>query len=100
MSNLWNQFLLIIGSLAVACGGFCSASAQAQGARPDLANDTPEKFQLRTESFDYIKREEMVPMRDGVKLKTFILLPKGANHAPMLLSPEQIAPVAAFLDAG
>ena len=24
----------------------------------------------------------------------------GVGHAPMLLSPEQIAPVAAFLDAG
>jgi putative CocE/NonD family hydrolase len=28
----------------------------------------------------------MIAMRDGVKLKTFILVPKGATHAPMLLS--------------
>jgi putative CocE/NonD family hydrolase len=28
----------------------------------------------------------MVPMRDGVKLKTFILVPKGIKQAPMLLS--------------
>ena len=38
------------------------------------------------ESFDYVKREEMIPMRDGVKLKTFILIPKGAKNAPMLLT--------------
>ncbi len=28
----------------------------------------------------------MIPMRDGVKLHTVILLPKGAAHAPMLLT--------------
>jgi putative CocE/NonD family hydrolase len=28
----------------------------------------------------------MIAMRDGVKLKTFILVPKGATHAPMLLT--------------
>ena len=33
-----------------------------------------------------VKREEMIPMRDGVKLKTFILIPKGAKNAPMLMT--------------
>ena len=28
----------------------------------------------------------MIPMRDGVKLRTVILIPKGAQHAPMLLT--------------
>lgn len=49
-------------------------------------SDTPPTFKRQTESFDYVKREEMIPMRDGVKLKTFILIPKGASHAPMLLT--------------
>ena len=49
-------------------------------------SDTPAAFRERTESFDYMKREEMIAMRDGVKLKTFILIPKGASHAPMLLT--------------
>src|SRR4029079_1647725 len=31
-------------------------------------------------------REVMIPMRDGVKLKTFILMPRGARGAPMLLT--------------
>src|SRR4029077_7990034 len=33
-----------------------------------------------------VKREEMIPMRDGVKLKTVILVPRGAANAPMLLT--------------
>jgi putative CocE/NonD family hydrolase len=51
-----------------------------------LPSDTPKAFFPRTNTFDFIKREEMIPMRDGVKLKTFILVPKGATQAPMLLT--------------
>jgi uncharacterized protein len=49
-------------------------------------SETPANFKTRTDSFDYIKREEMIPMHDGVKLKTFILIPKGASHAPILMT--------------
>ncbi len=49
-------------------------------------NDTPAKFTARRDSYDYVKREVMIPMRDGVKLKTFIMVPKGAAQAPILLS--------------
>ena len=65
----------------------CIANAQVAGAEGQiLGSDTPDKFHIKTDSFDYTKREEMIPMRDGVKLKTFILIPKGASHAPMLLT--------------
>src|SRR5712692_1704899 len=57
--------------------------ADAQGGLP---SDTPLTYTAPTESFDYVKREERVPMHDGVKLKTFILIPKGASKAPMLLT--------------
>jgi putative CocE/NonD family hydrolase len=57
--------------------------AQADGGLP---SETPPAFKAHTESFDYVKREEMIPMHDGVKLKTFILTPKGASKAPMLLT--------------
>ena len=50
------------------------------------SSDTPTDFKASTDSFDYVKREEMIPMHDGVKLKTFILIPKGASHAPMLMT--------------
>lgn len=62
-------------------GEACSQETSA-----NLPSDTPKTFQPRTSDFDYVKREEMIPMRDGVKLKTFVLVPKGATQAPMLLT--------------
>jgi putative CocE/NonD family hydrolase len=53
---------------------------------PAFPSDTPEKFEPVTESFDYVKQDVMIPMRDGVKLHTVILLPKGAKYAPILLT--------------
>ena len=50
-----------------------------------LPSETPATFTPRNESFDHVRREAMIPMRDGVKLKTIILIPKGAAGAPMLL---------------
>ena len=35
---------------------------------------------------DFDKRVVMVPMRDGVKLYTVIVVPKGAKDAPILLT--------------
>ncbi|HXZ26649.1 MAG TPA: CocE/NonD family hydrolase, partial [Terriglobales bacterium] len=49
-------------------------------------NETPAKFVPSTDSFDYVRREVMIPMRDGVKLHTVILVPKGARGAPILLT--------------
>jgi putative CocE/NonD family hydrolase len=51
-----------------------------------LPSETPEHFVAPTDAFDFDKREVMIPMRDGVKLKTYILVPKGAKDAPMLLT--------------
>jgi len=51
-----------------------------------LPSETPEKFQPVASSFDYVKRDVMIPMRDGVKLHTVILVPKGAKNAPILLT--------------
>ena len=35
---------------------------------------------------DYVKRVVMIPMRDGVKLYTVIVVPKGAKRAPIMLT--------------
>ncbi len=35
---------------------------------PALPSETPAKFEPATDSFDHIKRDVMIPMRDGVKL--------------------------------
>jgi putative CocE/NonD family hydrolase len=52
---------------------------------PPPAGDIPEKFEPVTTLMDFEKREVMIPMRDGVKLFTVIVIPKGAAHAPMIL---------------
>ncbi len=58
-----------------------------QSARPaQLPSETPPKFQAVTNSFDYVRRDVMIPMRDGVKLHTVILVPKGARGAGILLT--------------
>src|SRR3990170_5182028 len=65
-----------------------SASLQA-GAAPavkSLPSETPAKFTPSLDEFDFIKREAMIPMRDGGKLKTFILIPKGARNAPIVMT--------------
>jgi len=55
----------------------------------NLPNETPQKFTPTNDGFDYVRREVMIPMRDGVKLHTVILVPKGAinkKSAPILLT--------------
>ena len=61
-----------------------SATSTAQPVT-SLPSDTPAEFKPVKDSFDFEQREVMIPMRDGVKLKTLVLLPKGAKGAPMLL---------------
>ena len=61
---------------------FLTASLTAQ----TLPNETPERFEPTYHGFDYTRREVMIPMRDGVKLYTVVLVPKGAQRAPILLT--------------
>ncbi|MGB8771599.1 MAG: CocE/NonD family hydrolase, partial [Candidatus Korobacteraceae bacterium] len=49
-------------------------------------SDIPPTFIAPQTGYDYVKRVEMVPMRDGVRLYTVIVIPKGATHAPILLT--------------
>src|SRR5271155_3159669 len=49
-------------------------------------SDIPSEFKAPTGDYDYVKRVEMIPMRDGVKLYTVIVIPKGAAQAPILLT--------------
>src|SRR5882724_5903676 len=51
-----------------------------------LPSETPAQLTPVTDSFDYVRRDLMIPMRDGVKLHTVILVPKGAKNAPVLLT--------------
>ena len=75
---------------------FAAASALALLAVPALAQDLPPGPDLSDvpaaappetpANADYVKREVMIPMRDGVKLYTVIVIPKGAHDAPILLT--------------
>jgi predicted acyl esterase len=52
----------------------------------DLPSDIPQKWSPVTAAFDFDRREAMIPMRDGVKLHTVILTPRGVSGAPILLT--------------
>ena len=53
---------------------------------PTLPSETPAKLTPTNDGFDYARRDVMIPMRDGVKLHTVILVPKGARNAPLLMT--------------
>src|SRR5207249_1523325 len=53
---------------------------------PSYPSETPDKLVPAADRWDYVKRDVMIPMRDGVKLHTVILIPKGARGAPILLT--------------
>ena len=75
--------LLLIGfaSVALLFGSLLSARQTSP-----LTPDIPSKFDVPIAGYDYVKRDVMIPMRDGVKLHTIILVPKGAKHEGLLLT--------------
>ena len=72
-------------TLALAGAALVLASVAAQQT-PPIASDIPPHFEPPAASYDYAKRDVMIPMRDGVRLHTVIVVPKGARNAPMLLT--------------
>ena len=56
----------------------------AAGAQP--AGDIPSHFVKPETQDDYVRRVEMIPMRDGVRLYTVIVIPKSAHDAPIILT--------------
>src|SRR6266704_2999280 len=77
------RMLGLIAMIFVAVFWFVFASA-ALG--QTLPSEVPQKFEPTNDSFEYMRREVMIPMRDGVKLHTVIIVPKGAKRAPILLT--------------
>jgi putative CocE/NonD family hydrolase len=51
-----------------------------------VEDERPAKLQLATAGWNYERRVAEIAMRDGVKLHTVILVPKGAKDAPILLT--------------
>jgi putative CocE/NonD family hydrolase len=63
-----------------------TSRGQNQSSQSGLPSETPARIEPITSSFDYVRREVMIPMRDGVKLHTVILVPKRTKDAPILLT--------------
>ena len=78
--------------LAAVIGALSSGNASAQTAPPPPAqypaypSETPATLEPAAYGFDYVQRDVMIPMRDGVKLHTVVLVPRGARRAPILLT--------------
>src|SRR3954454_8189858 len=72
-----SSHVLAIGALL--CANYASAQAT-------LPSETPAQIAPAIGSFDHQRRDVIIAMRDGVKLHTVILVPKGASHAPILLT--------------
>ena len=70
---------------AFVCALPFSPSAFAQSAAT-LPSETPAQVKPVTDTFDYTRHDVMIPMRDGIKLHTVILIPKGAKNAPIVLT--------------
>jgi putative CocE/NonD family hydrolase len=67
-------------------GLLCSYGVRVPAQTALDAPDMPKKFEESTRHYDYEKREVMIPMRDGVRLFTVIVVPKGVHNAPILLT--------------
>lgn len=87
--------LAAVAFILAACGLTIHVQSQARSSSPaqtppaqtpPLTPDIQPNFAAPTASYDYVKRDVMIPMRDGVRLHTVIVIPKGAKHAPILLT--------------
>ena len=75
----FRKLAIALLALTAAAGAYLAPVSLAQ-------SDIPKTFANPTTGYDYVKREAMIPMRDGVKLYTVIVIPKGAANAPILLT--------------
>jgi putative CocE/NonD family hydrolase len=67
---------------------FVASAAIAQTPPPvtPMTSDAIDKYEQTLPTADFIRREAMVPMRDGVKLYTVVVMKKGTANAPILIS--------------
>ena len=63
-----------------------AAAPPAAGPVTPMTPDVVAKYEQVMPWADFVRREVMIPMRDGTKLYTVIVFKKGASHAPMLLT--------------
>jgi putative CocE/NonD family hydrolase len=64
----------------------CFATILTPATSQTLPSETPQDFKPTNYGLEYERRDVMISMRDGVKLHTVIIVPKGAKRAPILLT--------------
>jgi len=80
----WPSWRILRGCLTARDGrsaaeprpAMAAPKASAMEAGKSGGSDIPSTFTVPTTGYDYVKREVMIPMRDGVKLYTVIVVPK------------------------
>ena len=73
MTHSYIRFGLLLSATA--------ALAQTQPPVTPITPDVMDKYEQTLPSADFIRREEMVPMRDGTKLYTVIVMKKGTGNS-------------------
>ena len=81
----FTSLLTLLAALPLTFGPAAAQTSTAQ-TPATLQSETPAKFEPTNHGFDHVRRDVMIPMRDGVKLHTVVLVPKGAKGAPILLT--------------
>src|SRR5499427_2612190 len=82
-----SSILLVHTSAALLLAASAAAqSSSLQSSQATLASETPARLKVADDTWGYTRRDVMIPMRDGVKLHTVILVPKGSRNAPILLT--------------
>lgn len=80
--------LMIMMSASLGAISIAAAQAAPQGDTADnngSQSDIPKTWTVPDADYDYVQKDVMIPMRDGVKLHTVIIIPKNARGLPMLL---------------
>jgi putative CocE/NonD family hydrolase len=84
MKTSFTRFVAFVASglLFTASVGVADDSPRVTPMTPDVVD----KYEQTLPSADFIRREVMVPMRDGTKLYTVVVMKKGTDKGPILLS--------------
>lgn len=87
MSTHLKRLAIALAACSAPLGSIGSFAAQLPAPMyPGLPSETPAKVQHVAVDSDFDLRQVMIAMRDGVKLRTFILVPRGAKRAGILLT--------------
>src|SRR3546814_2412705 len=80
-----------LSAVALTSASITGATENAAPKSAQVTSDIPDKFTIPNEDADYDKRVEMIPMRDGTKLYTVIVVPRSEEHTSELPSLMRIS---------